>query len=277
MEINFKNVTLYRNYNSQMENKELNNLNLSIQKGKISALVGDKEKSTIGKMICALEIPSIGKIEVGKYKIESKRYIKDVNNLRFEVGYLFPDPNDYLFNKSVKKEIEFGMKHYNYKLDKINNRPIDALKLVGLDETYYERNPLEMSLSEQKKVMLASILAFNPKVIIFDEFEKGLNEKDKKNIIRLIKMLKNKYNRTIVMISNDMNFLLNFVDYYFLIKNGTTSYNFTKEDLFNKGVEVHIELPAIVSFIKLAREKGSNLTNYFDINELIKGVYRDVK
>lgn len=277
MEIKFQNVTLYHNYHTPLEKKLLSNFSLDIPAKKISAFVGDSNKSIIGKMICALELPSIGKVVVGNQIIENRRYIKKINSLRFEIGYVFSNPNDFLFHKSVKEELEYGMKHYNYKLEKIEARPLDALKMVGLDETYYKRNPLELSLTEQKKVMLASILTYNPKVIIFDEFEKGLNNQDKENIIRLIKMLKNKYNRTIIVISNDINFLLNFVDYYYVIKEGSLVYSCTKEELYNKGIEKYFEIPNIINFIQLARERGSNIKNHYDFNELIKGVYRDVE
>lgn len=277
MEINFSNVTHYKYYNTEIEQKVLANLNLQIPKNKISALVGSEEKSLIGKMICALEMPHVGNVKIGKYNLEHKKYIKKINELRFVVGYVFNSPEDYLIHDTVKQEVEYGMKHFKYKLNKLAEHQKDALKIVGLDESYNLRNPLELSLTEQKKVMLASILAYNPKVIVLDEFEKGLNYQERKNLIRTLKMLKDKYNRTIIVISNDLDFLINFVDFYFVIKNGNVSFNCTKEDFFNKGIEEHFQLPQIVDFIHKARKKGSKLINYYEINELIKGVYRDVK
>lgn len=277
MEIKFEKVTLYRNYRTPLEKRILNNFSLTIPEKKVTAILGDADKSIIGKLICALELPNIGKIKIGKHIIENRRYIKNINSLRFQIGYVFSNPNDFLFHKTVKEEIEYGMKHYNYRTDKIDVRPIDALKMVGLDEKYYKRNPLEMSLTEQKKVMLASIIAYNPDVIIFDEFEKGLNHQDRENIVRLIKLLKTKYNRTIIVISNDTNFLLNFVDYYYVIKKGEVVFSCTKEELYNKEIDKHFEIPNIISFVLKAREKGSNMVNQYEINELIKEVYRDVK
>lgn len=277
MEIKFNNVTHYKYYNTEIEQKILGNLNLIIPQNKISALIGSDEKSLIGKMICALDIPHVGSINIGKNTFEYKKHIKNINEIRFEVGYAFSNPEDYLIQETVKQEIEYGMKHFKYKLNKLTEHQIDALKIVGLDETYNDCNPLELSLTEQKKVMLASTLAYNPKILVLDEFEKGLNHQERKNLIRIIKMLRDKYKRTVIIISNDLDFLINFVDYYFVIKNGTVSFNCTKEDFYNKGIEEHFELPQIVKFIKLAQEKGSKLTNYYEINELIKGVYRDVK
>ena len=277
MEIKFVNVSYFSNPNTKSENKLLSDINIEIPNNKISAISGTHEKKVIGKLICALERPNIGKIKVGKYVIEKEGYIKRINNLRFDIGYAFSSPKDFFFNKTVRKEIEYGMENYRYKLNKLNSRPIDSLKVVGLDESYLERNPLELSLSEQKKVMLAAILAYNPKIIILDEFEKGLSYQDKKNLIRLLKMLKNKYKRTIILISNDQNFLINLVDYYYIINKGSIVFQCTKEELFNKGIEKYIDIPDIVNFINLARNKGAKIDNYYELNELIKGVYRDVE
>lgn len=90
-------------------------------------------------------------------------------------------------------------------------------------------------------------------------------------------MLKNKYKRTIIIISNDLNFMLDFVDYYYIFENADVVFNCTKEDLYNKGVEKFIELPELVNFVLKAQNKGSKIPNYYELNELIKGVYRDVK
>lgn len=277
MEIKFNSVTVYRNYNSPIQEKILDKLTLEITKKSITTFYGDHNKEVIGKLICALENPSIGSVKIDKYLISRNRYVKGINNLRFEIGYAFSDPRDYLFEKTVKSEIEFGMKHYKYKLNKINERPIDALKLVGLDESYYHRNPLDLSLSEQKKVMIASIIAYNPKVIIFDEIEKGLNNYDRNNIIRLIKLLKTKHKRTIILISNDIDFIFKCTDYIHVIEKGKLLFSCEKKDLYNEGIGKMIKLPQIIKFVNKAREKGSKLEDYYELNELIKGVYRDVE
>lgn len=277
MEISFNNVTVYSNYKSKLQKKILSNVYLEIPKNKITAIYGDYNKKIIGQLICALETPSIGTIRVGNYVIKRNKYIKNINDLRFEVGYAPSDPRDFFFKKNVKSEIEYGMKHYRYRLNRIQERPTDALKLVGLDSSYEKRDPQKLSLSEQKKVVLASIIAYNPKIIILDEIEKGLNHLDRNNIIRLIKTLRNKYQRTIIIISNDIDFLFKCIDYIYVMKDSEIVFACEKKDLYNQDIERHIELPKIVDFIKKARSNGSKIEDYYEFNELIKGVYRDVK
>lgn len=277
MEVVFKNVTVYRNYKSLIQKKLLSNIDMVIPKNKITAIYGDYNKNIIGPLICALETPSVGSIIVGKHVIKRNKYINNINDLRFEVGYAPSDPRKYLFKKTVKAEVEYGMKHYKYRLNRIQERPLDALKLVGLDSSYEKRNPQNLSLSEQKKVMIASIIAYNPKIIIFDEIEKGLNNIDRNNIIRLIKTLKDKYQRTIILISNDIEFIFKCFDHIYVIKESKLVFTCEISDLYNQNIDRHIQLPQIVDFVKKARNKGAKIEDFYEFNELIKGVYRDVK
>ncbi len=277
MEIKFEDVNLYSNDVLISKKKIIDNLNLEIPEKSITALYGDYNKSMIALLISALIKPDSGIVKVGKHILKKDSHLNKINDLRFEVGYAPSDPRKFLFKQTVKQEIEYGMKHYKYHLNRLKERPLDALKLVGLDNSYEKRNPYNLSLSEQKKVMIASIIAYNPKVLIFDEIEKGLNNIDRNSIIRLIKLLKNKYNRTIILISNDINFLFQCIDNIYVINDGKLVFNCTKKDLYNRNIERYIEVPKIIEFVKQARIKGSKIEDYYDINELIKGVFRDVE
>ena len=68
---------------------------------------------------------------------------------------VFKNPYDMFFCRTVKQEIEFGLKYFNYKVKKKEIRTIDALKLVGLDESYLDLNPQVLGLSDARKVAIA--------------------------------------------------------------------------------------------------------------------------
>ena len=156
-------------------------------------------------------------------------------------------------------------------------RAIDALKLVGLDETYLKKNPLELSTTEQKKIMLAGVLAGNPKIIILDDFEKGLVKNEQKRIKNLLKTLNQKFNKTIIIISNNTNFLKNLCEYFYLISKGEVILEDDKEIFDNDLLYKHIDMPKIREFIEYANSLGHKFDNYEDVKELIKAVYRDTK
>ena len=277
MEIIFNNVTVIKNKGTNFKKTVLKKVNLKFETGVITAISGCGGKSTLGKTIIALEDISSGSIKVGKFVIKKTSNFKNINDLRFLVGYLFSDPNDYLYKKTVADEIEFGMKYYKYKLDTIKNRVADALRIVGLNESYLKRNPLELSYVEQKKVMLASVLAFNPEVIILDEFEKGLTKNDKKILYQLLKTLKKKFNKTIIVISNDISFISAFCEKIYLIDSGEVVLEEDIKTLNYDDLYEYLEMPKITEFIKYINSLGRKFKEYNDIRELIKAVYRNAK
>ena len=279
MEIEFNNVSFIINKGTPLEKTILNNVTFKLEKGKIHTILGasNSGKTAIADLINALNVPTSGSVRVGKF-INDGRRIKDINELRFQTGYVFKNPFDMFFNKTVKKEIEFGMKYFKYKLDKLEVRAIDSLKLVGLDESYLNMNPLDLTVVDAKKVALACAIIYNPKVLILDEFTTGLSYTDKKELTSLLKMLKNKYNKTIILLTKDTNFAYPISDTVHilkltkLIKSGDRSL-FTDTKLLKSN---NLEIPKIVSFIEKCNKKGHDISQYTNIHDLIKGVYRDV-
>jgi len=279
MEIVFENVSLVINKKTPLEKTILNDVSFSITECGIYSFVGasNSGKTAIGDLINALIEPTKGKVKIGRF-INDGRRIKNINKLRFETGYVFKNPYDMFINKTVEKELEYGMKYFKYKTNKIEIRVNDALKLVGLDESYLKLNPLELDLVDAKKIALASVLVYNPSIIILDEFTTGLGFNDKNELIRLLRILKNKYRKTIILLSKDTNFCYQVSDYVYLmhltklVRFGDRSI-LTDEELMNN---INLEVPKIASFINCCNKKGHEIHQYVNILDLIKGVYRDV-
>lgn len=279
MEIEFNNVSFIINKGTPLEKTILDDVSFKLEKGKIHTILGasNSGKTAIADLINALIIPNSGSVRVGKF-INDGRRIKDINELRFQTGYVFKNPFDMFFNKTVRKEIEFGMKYFKYKLDKLDVRALDSLKLVGLDESYLDMSPLNLTVVDAKKVALACAIIYNPKVLILDEFTAGLSYTDKKELTSLLKMLKNKYNKTIILLTKD-------TDYAYPISDTVHILRLTKlvksgdKELFRDTKLLksnNLEVPKIVSFIEKCNKKGHDISQYTNIHDLIKGVYRDV-
>jgi len=279
MEIVFDKVTYIINKGTPLEKTILNNISFNIIEPGIYSFVGasNSGKTAIADLINTLIGPTSGVVKIGKYVNKGKR-IRGINQLRSETGYVFKNPYDMFINKTVEKEIAYGMKHFKYKVDKIKERVQDSLKLVGLDESYLSLDPLSLSLVDAKKVALASILSYNPKIIILDEFTTGLGYNDKAELIRLLRLLKNKYNKTIILLSKDTNFCYQITDYVYLmymtrmVKFGDRSVLEDEELLEN----IKLEVPKIVKFVNVCNKNGHEINYYNNILDLIKGVYRDV-
>ena len=280
MEITFNNVTYKENVRTPLEKTYLKNFSYTFTSGKVYSIIGDSDsgKEKIGLLINAVNKPLIGTIKIGKYLNDGK-YIKNINGLRMNVGYLKENPNEFLFNKTVKSELEFGLKYFKYKLNKKNIRISEALKLVGLNEEYLKRRIDSLNISEKKKVSLASILIFKPGVIILEEPSIFLNYRDNEKLIKLIKLLKDKYNKTIILISKDTNLSYKVSDEIILLNKGSIVYAGNKSILEDEKVlnNINVDVPEIVKFINISNKFDANLTYTSNILDLIKEVYRNAK
>lgn len=283
MEIKFENVSYIYNNNTPLSKQALKNINIEFKKDKINGILGGSGsgKSTLVQLINALLVPTYGKVRINRFINQSGKKIKDINKLRFDVGLIFQFPEEQFFNNTVKKEIIFGMKYFKYKTKNIDKRCSDALKMVELDDSYLERNPFSLSSGEQRKVAIASILAFNPKVVILDEPTIGLDGSSKNNLIKLIKMLKNKYNKTIIVISHDVDMLHKISDHIFVLDKGEIVLEGTKYEVFSQPEVLDnygIKCPKIMDFSnRVLSKKGIKIGYRDDIMDLIKDIYRYVK
>jgi len=283
MEVKFNNTGYIYNKDTQYENSILKDINMDLKSGKVHAIVGKSGsgKTTILELIDGLISPTSGSVDVGSYHLESNNDLKNINDLRVKVGLVFQCPEEQFFCKTVKQEIEFGMNVFHYRTSTIEKRVIDALKMVGLNESYLEMDPFKLSHGEMRSVAIASVLAFNPKVIIFDEPTIGLDSASKKNLIRLIKLLKTRYAKNIIVVSHDTDFLLKISDSVYVLEDGKIVLSgdkyevFSDEKLMKKN---HIKLPKMIEFSNLVKKKKGVKIGYRDeINDLIKDIYRYVK
>jgi energy-coupling factor transport system ATP-binding protein len=279
MEIRFDHVNFIIDARTPLEKTILNDISFEINEPGIYSFVGasNSGKTAIGDLINALARPNKGKVKIGNF-INDGRKIKNINKLRFDTGYVFKNPYDMFFNSTVKKEIEFGMIYFKYKLEKIDLRAVDALKLVGLDESYLNLNPMNLTLVDAKKIALASALVYNPKILILDEYTNGLNSKDKNDLIRLLRLLKNKYKKTIIFLTKDTSISYQISDTVFLLSKTKLVAKGDKKILKDTSLlkNIGLEVPPIVSFIEECNKKGHEINDYSNVLDLIKGVYRDV-
>ena len=239
MEVRFSNVGYIYNNGTDFSNEVLKDVSFDFKKGCVHSIVGKSGsgKTTILELINALIKPTKGTIDVGSFRLEKDIKISNINSMRVKVGLVFQFPEEQFFCKTVKQEIAFGMNCFHYKTNTIEKRVIDSLKMVGLDETYLEKDPFTLSHGEMRAVAIASVLIFNPKVILLDEPTVGLDGESKKNLIRLIRMLRTRYSKNIIIVSHDTDFLLKVSDTVSVLEDGKIVFVFVKiKDLERCGI-----------------------------------------
>jgi energy-coupling factor transporter ATP-binding protein EcfA2 len=243
--------------------KVFDNLNLKMMDEKITVIMGlsGSGKTTLLSLINNDISPLNGDIEVNS-----------------NIAYMLEDPNEQFITKSVKDELGYQLESHNYRLNEKSKRIRQSLIMVGLKSTDDTKLIRELSLREKRLLALASVLIVNPKVILLDNLTTSLNDEDKNNVIRLIKMLKNRYHRTIIIATNDTDSGLKLADNIVMLKDGIVVSNGDKYSVFKdaKRTKKNMVLePNTIAFEnKVLDKKKIKLGYRDDINDLIKDIYR---
>ena len=262
MQISLKNVSYTYNYKTPYAREVLKDINLKIDEGSYTVIVGKtgSGKSTLIEHINGLLLPTKGEVAVDNILItnpqskkERRELAKKLKILRQDVAVLFQFSEQQLFETSVLKDIIFAPLNYGIAEEKAISKAKELIKLVGLDESYLDKSPFELSGGEMRKVALCGILALEPKVLILDEPTVALDYQSREEIMAMVKRLKEEFDMTIVLVTHNMDYVLEYADKVFVLKNGEISFEGKVEDLFlNEQVlkENSLELPEVLKFYK---------------------------
>jgi len=181
----------------------LKDVSLSIRNGEFLAIMGQNGagKTTLVKQFNGLLKPTKGEVLVDGV---STRDIS-VAQLARKVGFVFQNPDHQLFSETVEEEIAFGLRNFGFKESTLKRRVTWALNLLGLAE-YRKTSPFMLSGGERKRVALASVLAWNPKVVILDEPTIGQDHRQKEILRQFIVQL-NAQGKTVVIVTHDVEFV----------------------------------------------------------------------
>ena len=177
-------------------------ISLEINSGEQVAIVGQNGagKTTLVKHLNGLLQPTSGHIQIGDW--DTKQH--SVAKLAHRVGYVFQNPDEQLFSKNVGIEVAFGPKNLGYNGEQVQALVKDALALTELaDRT--ETNPYDLSPTWRKMVAIASIIAMDTPIVIFDEPTTGQDAENIARIARVIEKLKAQ-GKTVITITHDIDF-----------------------------------------------------------------------
>ena len=179
------------------ETKVLENINISIYDNEFFTILGSSGsgKSTIIRMIGGFTKPSSGEIIYEDKIINNEPIFKRPFNTVFQDYALFP-------NMNVFNNVGFGLKIKNVNKDKIKEKVLEVLRIVGL-ENLANRMPQELSGGQQQRVALARAIICEPKVILLDEPLGALDAELRKQMQLFLKEIQKKVRITFIFITHD--------------------------------------------------------------------------
>ena len=133
----------------------------------------------------------------------------------------------------------------------------DTLKMIGLPIEYKKREIKTLSTGEKQKLALAQVLITNPKILVLNNPTQSLDSQSTLHIIKLLKLMKLRYNKNIILTSNDSNILLNLSDEIYLFDNTLSKQNDKYKTLSNSTLlkKCDLKLPNTIEFSKLIKAK----------------------
>jgi energy-coupling factor transport system ATP-binding protein len=181
----------------------LKGVSLKIADGEFVAIMGQNGagKTTLVKHFNGLLKPSQGRVLVDGTDTTKTSVAKLARN----VGFVFQNPDHQLFCETVEEEIAFALRNFGFKEDVIEKRITWALNLLSLSQ-YRKTSPFMLSGGERKRVALASVLAWDPRILILDEPTIGQDHEQKEKLRQFILQMRTQ-DKTIIMVTHDVEFV----------------------------------------------------------------------
>lgn len=282
MPLNLKNLFYTYAIKTPQEKKALNDITLSFEDHCFTALIGKtgSGKSTLIQHLNALLLPTSGIVELDDHIIDMslvyrkngkvnqramkrkhKKKIKDIKEIRRKVGLVFQFPEYQLFEETVIKDVSYGPKNFGMKEEEAKEMAMESLSLVGLDESFYERSPFELSGGEKRRVAIAGILAMKPDILVLDEPTVGLDAKSEENLMNLLVSLYEK-GTSIIIATHNMDVVLQYAKRAIVLENGKVVKDTTPLELFhdeNFLKTSSIEPPKVFSFALALQKNGMDI------------------
>lgn len=276
MAITFKEVEYTYSPDTPFAYHALKGINLNIPKGSFTALIGHtgSGKSTLIQHINGLLIPTQGEVCIDDYIITPNNKQK-LKPLRKKAGLVFQFPEYQLFEETIEKDIIFGPMNFGVDEETAKKIACEMLVKVGLDESYLERSPFELSGGQKRRVAIAGILAMEPDILVLDEPTAGLDPQGTKEMMHLFKDFQ-QTGKSVIMVTHDMNQVLEYCDHAIVMNHGKIEKNCSVTELFNETEyleSLSIDLPIITSFIHQLNQQGFNLpVSIKSVDELIEAI-----
>lgn len=252
----------------------LKGVSLEITQGRTTAVIGKNGtgKTTLAKHLNSLLKPTSGSVTV--MGIDASK--RTTSEMAGSVGYVFQNPEDQLFEASVFEEVAFGPRNLGMTKAQIKQSVNEALSLVDL-LPHVSTHPYNLTYGQRKMLCIASVLAMEPQIVVLDEPNAG---QDFSGLNRLGKILEelNRKNKTVIIISHDIEFVASHTNEAIVMHDGrVTANDATRVVLSNSSVLATSALrPPLVTRLAIRLSKHGIKNDAMTPEELVEDISRIV-
>lgn len=280
-QIKFNNVDHIYNAGSPFAVSALKNVNLTIPKGKTTAIIGHtgSGKSTLIQHLNVLLRPTHGEVIINGEHVTHDSKNNNLKALRKTVSVVFQFPEAQLFEETVLKDVMFGPLNFGVTEEEAERIAKEKLKLVNLDESLFERSPFDLSGGQMRRVAIAGVLALEPDVLVLDEPTAGLDPAGQKYMLEMFVNLHKEHNLTLVLVTHQMEDVALYADNVIVMSEGTAVLDGTPQEIFADEAQLEklqLGLPQSLQFYhKLSRQLSiadENVQLPITINQLADAI-----
>jgi energy-coupling factor transport system ATP-binding protein len=247
-----------------LEITALKGVDMEICKGEAVGIIGrtGAGKSTVVQHFNGLIRPrEPGKVLIGGEDMSNPRL--DVRSVRQQVGLVFQNPQQQLFERLVGDDIAYGPKRLGMEREQRRERVKWAMEMVGLDfEEFKDRYTFSLSGGEMRKTALAGVLALKPEVLVLDESTTGVDPRGRKELIGRLLALHEEHGLTLVFVSPNMEEVAELVQRIYVMDDGQVVMHGTTREIFSQPEELlghGLNVPQVTQVAHALRTRGIGL------------------
>ncbi|WP_027718566.1 energy-coupling factor transporter ATPase [Desulfovirgula thermocuniculi] len=239
--------------------KALDGVSFSLAEGKFMVLAGGtgSGKTTLAQHLNGLLLPSSGRVQVGGRDTREEAFRRQ---LWRTVGLLWQYPERQFFEETVYREVAFALRNLGADEEYIRERVAWALRAVGLNPAeVLDLSPFALSGGMRRRVALASVLVYRPRVLVLDEPTAGLDPASREHILGLLKKLQEEEGHTVILITHRMEEAARLADWVVVLSRGRVCLQGTPREVFQNPAalkEAGLHLPFPCRLMHRLREEG---------------------
>ena len=216
----------------------------------------------------------------GKILLDGEDINKDktkLKSIRQKIGLVFQYPEHQLFEMTIFKDVCYGPKNMGLNDADVEKAAKEALDLVGLDESFYDKSPFELSGGQKRRAAIAGILAMKPRVLVLDEPTAGVDPRGRNEIFDAINHMHHETGITVILVSHSMEDVAKYADRIIVMNQGRVALTGTPREVFSRVSlleEIGLAAPQTSYVMKGLSDKGYSVAqDIYTVDEATEVLY----